>query len=83
MKVKSRKKELYILRICNLLAYPIYRRTECLYRKYEEHNPTSQPAESIPEIHKNKGVLVPCALSIPTIPLLLFPNFYGYVCESS
>jgi len=54
MKVKSRKKALYILRICGLLAYPIYRRIEGLYRKYKELNPTSQPAEIIPEMHNTK-----------------------------
>jgi len=82
-KVKTRKKELYNLRIRILLALSIYGRRVGLYRQYKERHLAPKAAEILPEMQKNNGIPVTSALSIPIVPPPCFPNISGNVCESS
>ena len=66
-KVKTRKQELYILKIRVLLALSIYGRGAGLYRQYGGRYLTSRGTEILPEMHRNNGIPVTSAVSIPNV----------------
>ena len=66
--MKTRKKELYILRIRILLALSIYSRRAGLYRQYKERDSTPKAAEMLPEMHKSNIIPAASGVSIPIIP---------------